>query len=799
MKVSLQWLNKYIELPGDVRELASLLTNCGLEVESIEFQEDELRNFIVGKVVTCEKHPKADKLTICTVDIGESVERVICGAPNVAADQKIIFAKVGAVVPREKFTIEKKKIREVESSGMICSSYELNIDNDHSGILVLSDNAIVGQSAAEYFGKTDVVFEIGITPNRVDALSHIGVARDIAALLNLPLSLPDLETQIDQNISHNFVQIVDSDLCSRYSSVIIKGITVQESPEWLKKNLEAIGLRPINNIVDITNFVMYEIGHPMHAFDLDTLDQGRIIVRRSTADEKFVTLDGKERILDENVLLICDANKPVAIAGVMGGANSEITTETKNILLESAYFNPSSIRRTSKKLGLTSDSSFRFERGADPNITVWALRRAVQIILEIAGGAVTGFCDVYPEPIAKRVVKLRPERVDKILGIHIEVDRIEKILTVLGVEISRDHEQNVCSVPTNRPDLEREIDLIEEIARIYGYDKIPTPSDFKVHVGGFYDDDSFFDEVRTRCIGLGLYETQSPSLIELKKANLFDADKVVSVLNPVNAERPALRPSIVPSLLDTIDFNIRNGNTDLRLFEIGTIFSKHNNHNVKPNSESQKFKEEIVLGIAFTGKCDEKTWYEPERSYDIYDMKGLCESLFELLHLDNFTFICYDTLETLSDLGLSIEIEGTNVGHILEIAKETSDIFSVKQNVFIAELYLSRIKLYQNKAQVFKQIIRFPLVTRELAFIVEKKINAQDIIDHIKKLQVPYLQSVHVIDLFESDTFNGDKKSLAFSFSMQSPDKTLTDYEINDSITKIVESLSKRYNGVLRT
>ncbi|MHB9041299.1 MAG: phenylalanine--tRNA ligase subunit beta, partial [Melioribacteraceae bacterium] len=485
MKISLNWLNDYINLKDiSLEDILDKLTYAGLEVEEVEDQAKNYANMIVGFVVEAKKHPNADKLSLCKVSDGKEEFNVVCGAPNVATGQKVVFAKVGSIIPNGKFKLEKAKIRGEVSFGMLCSERELNISDNHDGIMVLNPSLKEGTPIAEALEMNDVVLEIAITPNRADALSHIGIARDLSALFNLPLKYPEIKLNESGKKSNELasVDIVDAENCPRYVGKVVTNVAIKESPDWLKKKIKSIGSRPINNVVDVTNFILHEVGQPLHAFDLDKLNGKKIIVRSAGNDTKFTTLDSKERNLQSKDLMICDAKRAVAIAGVMGGENSEVTESTKNILIESAFFNPSSVRKTAKNLGLSTDASYRFERGTDPNITLWAVKRAAQLIQETAGGEISfGEIDEYPKPIIKRSTKLRFSRLDQILGYHIENREVENILLSLGFEINDNSKDELnVNIPSYRHDVEREIDLIEEVARIYGYNKIPEVSKISV-------------------------------------------------------------------------------------------------------------------------------------------------------------------------------------------------------------------------------------------------------------------------------------------------------------------------------
>jgi len=578
MKISLNWLKEYIDLSNiSTDEIVSHLTMSGLEVEDVVDQNKIYQRFIVGLVKETEKHPNADKLSVCKVFDGKNELQVICGAPNVQAGQKVVFAPIGTLIPNGDFEIKKAKIRGIESHGMICAEDELLLSDDHSGIMVLDEKNIVGEKISEALNLNDVIFEIAITPNRPDALSHIGVARDLAAIFNRELKMPEikLDEKGDNISSLASVEVEDIKNCPRYVAKVVTGVQIKESPQWLKKKLENIGLRPINNIVDITNFILHEIGQPLHAFDLDRLNDKKIFVKSTKSETRFVTLDAKERKLPSNTLMICDGKKEVAIAGVMGGENSEITSSTKNILIESAYFNPSSIRKTSKSLGLSTDASYRFERGTDPNITKFAAERAAQLISELADGKVAkGMIDVYPEVILPKEIKLRFSRTSKILGYDIPSEKIKTILSRLGLALKVvDDDTLLISVPTFRPDIEREIDLIEEIVRINGYDNIPTVTKINISLEEKSDDTAFDEALRQAATSLGFFEMINNPLQSEQQAKL--SGNAIRIANPLSADMEYLRTSLLPGALITVAKNIRQGVKDLKLFEIGDVFNKN--------------------------------------------------------------------------------------------------------------------------------------------------------------------------------------------------------------------------------
>ncbi|MHB8580735.1 MAG: phenylalanine--tRNA ligase subunit beta, partial [Ignavibacteriaceae bacterium] len=598
MKISLNWLKEYVNLQNvPSEEIISKLNMCGLEVEDEVNQIEIYKDFIVAFVKEKKKHPNADKLSLCTVDTGKELLEVICGAPNVDAGQKVVFAPIGTLIPKGNFRITKAKIRGIESSGMICAEDELELGDDHSGIMILDDSLTQGTPITEALNLNDVILEIAITPNRPDALSHIGVARDLAALFNIDLNIPEIKlVESQKNISEfASVEIEDEVNCPRYSAKVLRGVTVKESPEWLKKKLTNIGLRPINNIVDVTNYIMYQTGQPLHAFDLDKLQSKKIVVRSTKAETNFLTLDSKERHLPAGTLLICDGEKPVAIAGVMGGENSEINNSTKNILIESAYFNTSSIRKTSKALVLSTDASYRFERGIDPAGTLYSAERASQLMFELAGGEIAeGSIDVYPKKIEKKIADLRFNRLEKILGYKISNEKVFDILSKLGIEIVNKNEEKIgCKVPTYRPDIEREIDLIEEIARINGYENIPTVSRINILLGEKIDESKYTDDLRNIATSLGFFEMINNPLQSEKTAALIG--NKIPVLNPQSADMAFLRTSLIPGALTVVSNNINAGEKDLSLFEIGNVFSKRESIVEIKNFDDLREQQEIIF------------------------------------------------------------------------------------------------------------------------------------------------------------------------------------------------------------
>ena len=798
MKISLNWLKEYIDLSDiPVDEIVSKLTMSGLEVEDVENQIEMFTNFIVGFVEEKEKHPNADKLSLCVVNNGTEKLKVVCGAPNVAAGQKVVFAQIGAVVPNSGMKISKAKIRGTESNGMLCSESELGLSEDHSGIIVLDPSIKEGTTVSEALHLNDVLFEIGVTPNRADALSHIGVARDLAAIFQRELKLPKVSiTKSPKNINDfASIEIVDAENCPRYSAKVLVNVEIKESPDWLKRRLKAVGLRPINNIVDVTNFVLHELGQPLHAFDLDKLSKQKIVVKKAAADSLFTTLDAKERKLNENVLMICDGEKPVAVAGVMGGENSEVTSSTKNILIESAYFNPTSVRKTSKYLGLSTDASYRFERGTDPSNTVYAAERAAQLMAELSGGeVVNGFIDVYPKQISSKEITLRFYQVERILGYPIPNENVKNILSSLGFEIKNISEKSITVLtPTFRPDVEREIDLIEEVARINSYDTIPTISKIAIPISEKIDESAFDDDLRVIATGLGFNEILSFPMITEKSADIFG--KPVGLLNPQGSEMGFLRTSLLASALPVVEKNINVGEKNLKLFEIGKVFLKVNDDLFTFTD----FVEEERFLIILTGKISEKEWYTGEREFDFYDLKAAVNECFQKKVLDNLlNDSYYHNGNKIFDYFYTKSFGTTILGSGGKIKKEVLKHFGIQQDVFCFEGSVEVLKSVTPKRKTFAGLLRFPKVMKDFAFIFEKDIPVEKVAVFIKKKGSSILKEVHPFDVFEHPSIGETKKSVAFGLSYYDAERTLTDEEVDKDFQSLIEIVKKEFNAVLR-
>ncbi len=806
MKISQYWLKQFVDFKLSPMQFVEKLSMLGLEVESFEELARKYDNFVIGEVVECVKHPNADRLTVCKVNTGKLVQEIICGAPNVAAGQKVVVAYVGAVIPNNQhdpegkpFTLERTKIRGIESNGMICSEYELGLGKDASGILVLDSKVKIGISLAKYLNQTDVIYEIGITPNRADCLSHIGVAREIGALVNKKIKLPPVKLKESKTPTNKFakIEILDKERCPRYSARVLRNVKIAPSPKWLQDILISVGVRPINNIVDVTNYVLMETGHPLHAFDYDKLIDHKIIVKTAVDGDKFITLDGKERMLTSDMLMICDAEKPIAIAGVMGGANTEISDSTVNVLLESAYFNAKNIRRTSKKLDLSTEASYRFERGTDINNTVIAVDRAAQLIQELTGAELLkGAIDAYPKKRKQVVVKARVSRTNSVIGVSLTKSQIISILKKIELHaksISKD--EILVNVPSFRNDIIEEIDVIEEVARVYGYNNIETKTHASIDFSSNVRAEALQNNIREYLIGSGFNEILSVSLQD-EEAHSLAGKPLVKVLNPVSSEMAVLQSNLVLPALRVVKHNQNHGVKDLRLFEIGNVF---NMDVTKEKHLLEAYGEEEKLLMLIAGNISPVSYGVNQRLVDIFDIKGEVSSLLTKFCLDNYRFIYYDNNKTLSEPSIGVEINGVYAGFFGKVKKEIADKLDVDENIFICELSISSIRDGWITNRKFKALPKFPSVIRDLAFTVDIKLPQIAIEDVIKQIGQPLLKSVVLFDMYSGNQTGDDKKSVAYSLEFQSPDRTLMDEEIDNTLKKIIEAVQNQCGGVLRS
>lgn len=798
MNISLKWLSNYIDISDfSVDEIAEMITKAGLEVDEVTDHRKVFNNFVVGFVKEKKNHPNADKLSLCIVNDGVKDYSVVCGAPNVEADQKIALAKVGAVIPESDFEIKKIKLRGEVSEGMICSEKELGISENHDGIMVLDKDLKVGTDLATALGLDDVSFEIDLTPNRPDALSHIGVARDLAAILDRPFKLPELNVnEIDEESSkYAKVSIEDEDGCPRYIGKVVRNVTVKESPDWLKQYLTSIGLRPINNIVDVTNYVLYEIGQPLHAFDLEKLDGNEIIIRSAGDEKTFTTLDSKERKLESDDLMICDEKKPVAFAGVMGGENSEVTESTKNILIESAYFNPSRIRKTAKRLALSTDASYRFERGTDIEITLWAARRAAQLIAELSGGNVCkGEIDVYPKKFTPKKVDLRFTRLNKIMGYKIPAEKVTGIIKNLGINVTNvTDEKLTAAIPAFRPDIEREIDLVEEVARISGYDNIPMSDHLGVLLEKKVDQSSFVDELRNKLVGLGFNEIVTNTLLNENKSSIFG--KPIELMNPQSKEMSNLRTSLIPGALITVSNNLNVRKPNLSLFEVGHTFKKNSEGDIKSFDDIHEREEVLML---LTGNIKEDEWHSKAEEVSIYHLKGAVEELLNKLNLS-----------TKYKIETKIEVENfvnpivykfgeTSLVRIGKLNDKVLKPFDIDQAVFLAEIDATGLKSIGERTKKFEPLLKYPKVIRDCAFVLDKNIATAEVEAVIYEGSSNLLKNIKLFDIFESDSLGEGKKSLAFQLEFYDDSRTLKEEEVEKDFWQAIENVKNKLNAELR-
>lgn len=811
MKVTLNWLRQYVDFNWSPEELTERLTMLGLEVEGVQKISGEFDGVVVAQVITREKHPNADKLSICRVNDGKGERQIVCGAQNFKAGDKVPLILPGASLPAKPgeppFTIKVGKIRGVESHGMMCSPQELGLPDAVDGLLILREDAKVGQPFGEYLGRSggDVVYDLEITPNRPDWNSVIGIAREISALTGNPLKVPDVtipDGQISPEAIEQFVavRLDDPELCPRYVARVVKGVKIGPSPDWMRLTLEKVGLRSINNVVDVTNYVMLETGQPLHAFDYHLLAPAQpgqtpsIVVRRAAEGEVFTTLDGKPHTLSAPMLLIADETKGVALAGVMGGQNSEINDRTVDVLIESAYFKPQSIRATSKKLDLRTDSSYRFERGCDVGNCDWVSRRAAQLICQLAGGQVLERAvDAYPKPVTPKTITLRYAKASALLGIDVPPAKCAAYLRQLSLTVEESAESCSAGIPTFRVDLKREVDLIEEIARLYGIDKIPsTPPRGALGANAF---DAVFDhiaETRRILAGLGLFEAQGQTLISDVAAKLAVAPEVrlVPLRNPLSSDMNVLRPSLLPGLLDSLRHNVSRKNYDAAFFEIGRVFSQAANGN----------REERRLGFALTGRRAPAFWSGAERDakFDIYDLKGLLEEYFDQFGLRGMTFVRRAEPTPFLLESAVIQLGKNVIGEVGQLSPQLARQYDLRDAVFLAELNLDLILARRSAARSFKPVPAFPPVRRDIAMLVAEEVTHEAVLQAVKSAKAQNLESVELFDVFRGKNIPAGQKSVAYAFTYRNAERTLTDAEVNAAQQKLVESLKQTLKAAIR-
>ena len=799
MKISNNWLKDYIKTDLSSEKIGAFLTDIGLEVEGIEKYESvkgSLEGIVVGKVLTCEQHPNADKLKITTVEVGSGkILNIVCGAPNVAAGQTVPVAVVGTKIYDKKgsfFEIAKAKIRGEVSEGMICAEDELGLSDDHGGIMVLDEETYkVGEPFAKYFSLTnDEVYEIGLTPNRTDAMSHYGVARDLQAFLSnngVKSEFEKISTAIvSTEGEHGFeLEVEDSALCPRYIGAIIENVKIAPSPAWLQDRLKAIGLSPINNVVDITNYILHDLGQPLHAFDADKISGKKVKVGVNEAGTKFTTLDGIERTLNGSEIIIKDGNnQPMCIAGVFGGSESGVSEETKTIFLESAYFNPVAIRKAAKSHGLNTDASFRFERGVDPNNTRTAITQAIKLIEEITGGKKIGsLLEHYPNKIEDAKIIFRYSKLDQILGVKIHREKIKEILKSLEIKAVNDITDGLeLAVPAYRADVTREIDVIEEILRIYGYNKVDAPQKISfTPVKLSFDDQDALENSWARTLqSNGFNEVMNNSLTSVK-----DETNAVKLLNPLSKELTFMRKSLLEGLLENTIYNINRKNQDIKFFELGKIYHK-----------KEKYEERKQLAILISGRTYSENWLMPKSASDFYMLKAYVKVLFDKLNLETEEISLED--DRFGD-ALEIISKGNTIARLGKVSPKLLKEYDIDQDCFYAEIEIETVQKLRSKENFkFVDIPKFNKIRRDLALLVDKNVNYAELYKLAKKNPSKYLKNINLFDVYEGKNLPEGKKSYALSFELLNEEKTLEDKDITAVMDSLIKNFKKEFNAELR-
>ncbi|MBO6575659.1 MAG: phenylalanine--tRNA ligase subunit beta [Rhodothermales bacterium] len=824
MRISYNWIADYVQPGWSADELADRLTMSGLEVESVDQMGRDMTGVVVGHVLDVKQHPNADRLRVCSVDLGDGVPvQIVCGAPNVAGGQRVPVATVGTALhlPDRKdpdtlvpVTLKRSKIRGEESNGMICAEDELGLGDDHDGIMVLADDAPLGRPFAEYLASqgvavSDQSIDIAITPNRPDAISHIGVARDVAALADVALSRPDVAVPEagGDAASQVTVEILDPEGCNRYVGILVRGVTIGDSPAWMKSRLESAGLRPLNNVVDITNYVMMECGQPLHAFDFDLLADATIRVRRTNGPEKFTTLDDQERELPVGTLMITDGQRDVAIAGVMGGQNSEVSDSTTNVLIESAWFDPGDVRRASKKLGLQTDASYRFERGVDPTGQAWAAARAAELMRDLAGGTIVpGMVDAHPVRWQPSRVTLRRDRITLVLGVSVPDAEAQRLLNAIGFVTEATDDGWLVTVPPHRPDVEREIDLIEEVARLYGLDRIEEPSHGTVPNARLAPPKPLPLRIRVadRLVGLGYRELYTNSMMRLDRAEQFASAGLrggepvgapVGTLNPISQEMAALRPSLLPGALQVLAHNLNHGQPGLQAFEFGHVFDRHDGGTILPG-----YREQEHLLVLVSGKDGLDAWSGPAAEASLFEAKGTVEGLLQSLGLGRRVRMNPEpTGSDLTHYHLNVTLDRKSIGTIGAVSPEVAGEFGIEGAVYFAEINFSALvaAIHSSRPVQYQEVSRFPVVERDIAVLVSGGTPVGDMLQAAQRAGGKLLRNARVFDVYEGKGIPDGHKSVAIGMAFGA-DRTLKDQEVDKAVSKVVKTLSNQFSAELR-
>ena len=820
MNISYNWLKEYVDFNLTPGEVAAALTSIGLEtgsVEEVQTIKGGLEGIVIGEVLTCEPHPNSDHMHVTTVNLGqEEPVQIVCGAANVAAGQKVVVATLGTKLydGDECFTIKKSKLRGVESNGMICAEDEIGLGTSHDGIIVLPADAAPGTPAKDYYNiKSDYVLEVDITPNRADACSHYGVARDLYAYLlqngyETSLRRPSDEAfAVENNELPIAIEVKNQEACPRYAGVSIKGVTVKESPEWLKDKLNTIGLRPINNIVDITNYILHAYGQPLHCFDADKIKGGKVVVQTLAEGTSFVTLDGVERKLSEKDLMICNAEEPMCIAGVFGGLDSGTTEETKNVFIESAYFNPTSVRKTARRHGLSTDSSFRFERGIDPNITIYALKQAAILVKELAGGTVAmEISDNYPAPIADFKVDLKYDYVNSLIGKEIPAETVKSIVTSLEMKIENETAEGIAlSIPPYRVDVQRPCDVVEDILRIYGYNNVEIPTSLKSSIAVKNKEDRSHrlqQLVAEQLVGCGFNEILNNSLT---KAAYYDGNEtfrpenLVSLMNPLSNDLNVMRQTLLFGGLESIAHNANRKSADLRFFEYGNCY-----HYNKEKKDAEKvlacYSEDYHLGLWLTGKRVSGSWAHADEESSVYELKAYVENIFARLGLNMRSVVVGNLTDSIYSTALSYHTRG---GKLLAtvgiVSKKLTKAFDIDNEVYYADInWKNMLQAIKSVKVSYTELSKFPSVKRDLALLLDKNVQFADIERIAYECERKLLKAVELFDVYEGKNLEPGKKSYAISFILQDEERTLNDKQIDKIMSKLIASYEKQLGAKLR-
>lgn len=820
MNISYNWLKEYLDFDLQPEEVAEALTSIGLEtgsVEEVQTIKGGLEGLVIGEVLTCEAHPNSDHLHVTTVNVGSGEPlQIVCGAPNVAAGQKVVVAVNGTKLydGDKEFTIKRSKLRGVESNGMICAEDEIGVGTDHSGIIVLPDSAAVGTPAKEYYNvKSDYVLEVDITPNRVDATSHYGVARDLAAYLKqhgkpAELKRPSVDNfQIDVDAPAITIEVQNTEACPRYSGITIKNVTVKESPEWLQNKLRTIGLRPINNVVDITNFILHGLGQPMHAFDAGKIKGNKIIVRPAHTGDKFVTLDGVERTLTDRDLMICNSEEPMCIGGVFGGLDSGVTEQTTDVFLESANFHPTWIRKTARRFGLNTDSSFRYERGLDPNVTIYILKYAAMLVKELAGGQITGAIqDIYPKVFEPYKVSLTYEKINSLTGKVIPVETVKSIVQSLEMNITEETPEGLhLEVPVYRIDVQRDVDVIEDILRIYGYNNVEftehvkSSLSYKTPTDHSYAMENLISEQLTGC---GFNEILNNSLTRsayYEKLTTYPAEHCVMLMNPLSADLNCMRQTLLFGGLESIEHNSKRKNGNIRFYEFGNCYT-YTQENKKEGETLAQFDEDYRLGLWLCGYRVENNWAHANESSSVYELKAYVENILVRLGINVKKLIFGNLSNDIYDAGLSITTPaGKTLGTLGIVNHKIRKAMDIDMDVYYAELDWKALMKETKKNKVtYTELSKYPSVKRDLALLIDKSVQFAEIQKIATESERKLLKDVVLFDVYEGKNLPAGKKSYAVSFILEDETKTLNDKQIDAIMKKIQTNLEQKLGAQLR-